>query len=133
MKNPGGRPIKYTEEYVENELNDILYKIQTDKNIYLLGQVLEYKEYSPQRISEWAKKYTMFSETIKKIKSILEERINRGGLEGKLNPTMAIFNLKNNYGWKDRQEVEVDNVDPIKEKLSQLPIEELLSILKEDE
>ena len=29
-----------------------------------------------------------------------------GGLKNKLNVAMAIFNLKNNYGWKDKQEVE---------------------------
>lgn len=30
-------------------------------------------------------------------------------MSGRVNPTMAIFSLKNNYGWVDKQEVETNN------------------------
>jgi len=49
-----------------------------------------------------------FSNTIKKAKEIVENDINIKGLQGDYNPTMAIFNLKNNFDWEDRQKQEIE-------------------------
>lgn len=49
-----------------------------------------------------------FLDTIKRAKTICEFDIERGLLSGKYNPTGAIFNLKNNYGWVDKQEIAAD-------------------------
>lgn len=45
-----------------------------------------------------------FSFTIKKIKSKIEEHLEERLSEP--SPTGTIFNLKNNFGWKDKQEVD---------------------------
>ena len=47
-----------------------------------------------------------FIHTIKNAKDRVESKVEEGLLSGKYNATGAIFNLKNNYGWKDKQEVE---------------------------
>lgn len=46
-----------------------------------------------------------FLDTIKRARAKCEANVERGLLSGKYNPTGAIFNLKNNYGWKDKQEI----------------------------
>ena len=55
----------------------------------------------------------VFSSTVKKAKKRCENWVEEKSLTGEINPTAAIFNLKNNYGWKDKSEVET--VDKTKE------------------
>lgn len=101
------KPVKYTPEFVLSECTAMLQEIRDDKEIVLLGQLFGTRDYSGQRFSEWDHAFAdneMISETIKKIRELLEDRINLGGLKGSLNPTMTIFNLKNNYGWKDTKD-----------------------------
>lgn len=38
-----------------------------------------------------------------------ENYLESGTLTGMANPTMAIFSLKNNFKWVDKQEVETNN------------------------
>jgi hypothetical protein len=105
------KPVLYTEEFVSNELLEILKEVLENKDLIVLGEVFEKKPYSSQRFSEWSEKFKEndeISESIKKIKDVFENRVNVGGLRGKLNPAMSIFNLKNNYGWKDKTEQDVD-------------------------
>lgn len=47
-----------------------------------------------------------FFHTIKRAKSRVEEDIELWALTNSLNPTSAIFNLKNNFDWKDKTEVD---------------------------
>lgn len=47
-----------------------------------------------------------FSDTIKRAKSRIENWIEKKAMTNAINPTVAIFNLKNNFGWVDRREVE---------------------------
>jgi hypothetical protein len=103
------RPIIYTEEFVREEVIKILEEVRENKELTVIGEIFENKAYSSQRFSEWAEKFKNndeISESIKKIKNVFENRVNIGGLKGKLNPTMSIFNLKNNYGWRDKTEVD---------------------------
>lgn len=46
------------------------------------------------------------SNAIKRAKNRCEEYLERSMLSNKVNATAAIFNAKNNYGWKDKTEVE---------------------------
>ena len=50
----------------------------------------------------------MFSTLLKKKKKKKEANLEKGALTGKLNPSMAIFSLKQ-LGWKDRKEEEAQN------------------------
>ena len=49
-----------------------------------------------------------FFPTIKKAKQKVERQLEENALMGKANSTFTIFNLKNNYGWKDNIEVEAN-------------------------
>lgn len=64
----------------------------------------------------------LFATLIKKAKQKVERQLEENALMGKGNATFTIFNLKNNYGWQDRTEVEVKR-DPIEDLT---PLAELL-------
>lgn len=49
----------------------------------------------------------LFSTQIKEAKDRVQAQLEENALSGKGNATFTIFNLKNNYGWKDN--IEVDN------------------------
>lgn len=46
-----------------------------------------------------------YAPLIKKAKRRVERQLEENGLMGKSNPTFTIFNLKNNFGWRDSVEV----------------------------
>lgn len=47
-----------------------------------------------------------FFALIKGAKDRVQAQLEENALNGKGNATFTIFNLKNNYGWKDKQEIE---------------------------
>lgn len=63
-----------------------------------------------------------FFPLIKKAKQKIEQQLEENALMGKANATFTIFNLKNNYGWQDKTEVQV-NKNPIEDLT---PLAELL-------
>lgn len=65
-----------------------------------------------------------FFPTIKKARERVEQQLEENALMGKANSTFTIFNLKNNYGWRDTVEVKNDN------EISKL--DELLKAVKDD-
>ena len=52
----------------------------------------------------------VFRPIIKQAKKRVENWVEKKSLTGDLNPTVSIFNLKNNFGWKDKTEVETTDV-----------------------
>ena len=62
-----------------------------------------------------------FFPTIKKAKEKVEQQLEENALSGKANATFTIFNLKNNYGWKDQVEVknehEITKVDELLQEI----------------
>lgn len=63
-----------------------------------------------------------FFPLIKKAKQKVEQQLEENALMGKANAIFTIFNLKNNYGWQDKTEVQV-NKNPIEDLT---PLAELL-------
>ena len=55
-----------------------------------------------------------FSVTIKKAQTLAERALVTGSLMGKYNPSVSIFLLKNNHGYKDKQEQEISGGVEIK-------------------
>jgi hypothetical protein len=124
-KHPGGRPLKFasTEElqnkinaYFESCYQDVEVKKGKGKN-----QTTEviHKRVKPFTVSGLAafldcdrktinnyEDMDEFFPTIKKAKQIIEADVEEGSLTGAYNATAAIFNLKNNFGWHDKQEID---------------------------
>ena len=49
-----------------------------------------------------------FSSTIKNAKMKIENNLEENIMAGKSNPIFGIFSLKNNFGWKDKSEVDIN-------------------------
>lgn len=99
-----GQPDKWTAEKVTEVVQQIDKMVKNKPEIIFIGEVFENLPYYRQLWSEWAcnfKDNEFISDTIKKVDSILEGRVASGAMRNKLNASMSIFNLKNNYGWKD--------------------------------
>ena len=104
------KPKTYTKEFVKDQVEKILGLVLADKDVVYIGEVFEELPYPRQTFSEWRKDFedcSEISDTIDKIKEILETRVNVGGLKRKLDSSMTKFNLINNYKWKDKSETDV--------------------------
>jgi hypothetical protein len=107
-KNPGGRPLIWTEEKVLQLGEELIEWLKaSDENIWFERFLYEVKDLYPQFISEMKQKYPKFSELIKRAKKIQENKIVDGTFKHNINATMAIFVLKNHYQYTDKQQTEL--------------------------
>lgn len=62
-----------------------------------------------------------FYNTIKKAKRKVERQFEKRSLKGEYNPTIAIFLMKNNFGYQDKVDLSVEHVeeDPISKALKE--------------
>lgn len=110
----GGRPIEYTEAFLEKEAEALLIWFENPSNFYYKKFALE-RGYSPQRLSEFAKCNQRFSEALEKAKAWQELRLVEGGLQGGYNATITKFVLTNCHNWAERtqQTLSGDAVNPL--------------------
>lgn len=107
-KNPGGRPVIWTEEKVLQLGEELIEWLkEDDDHVWFERFLYEKKDLYPQFISEMRDKYPKFSELLKKAKKIQENKLVDGTLKHSLNPTMAIFVLKNHYQYTDKSQTEI--------------------------
>lgn len=92
---------KYFTECDENEIPYTITGLAIALDFDSRQSLLNYCNYEDEEDKS-------FLDTIKRAKTKCEFDIERGLLSGKYNPTGAIFNLKNNYDWKDKQEISAD-------------------------
>lgn len=99
---------KWTRELTLAKLSQL--KEQSKKNdVYYIGQGLANLSLYHQWYSMMAEKFAEDEEvydTIKEIDQAFEAKLVSSTLQGNLNPTMAIFTLKNKHLWKDKTEVD---------------------------
>lgn len=121
MAHAGGRPPLYTEVEELQKIIDEYFNTCDERIIQVfskkIGDVVEIKDPEPYTMSglayalemdrrtllEYGKK-DEFSLTIKKARDKVHLDVERRLMEG--NSTGAIFNLKNNFDWKDKTEVD---------------------------
>ena len=129
-KNKGGRPkgskgaSKYTPEFIEEERKALDKWAEAKKETlnfnFWLGDFVVERGYHRQRLSEFAEESKVFSDTLKKAKQIQENKIVKGALLNKFNPSMAIFALKNVADWRDKKEMEVEASEDLKKILENM-------------
>jgi hypothetical protein len=106
--NPG-RPKEWTDERIEEEARALVEWMNDDESRLWLKDFALERGYCPSYLNKLADQNEIFSEAIKTAKGIQESRTYQGAITGILNPTMAIFGLKNNHGWKDTHHTENKN------------------------
>jgi hypothetical protein len=110
-KNKGGRPPKYkTAATFTRKTNEYFEKggAKTKDGNFTLYTVQGYcvwLDITRQTLMRY-KDDERFSDTIKRALERIEQNNLEGTALGYLNPAIIIFNLKNNFGWKDTQSIE---------------------------
>jgi len=125
-KNKVGRPMQYTKESLKTKVDEYFnscYITEKDKEgietkinikpLTVLSMCL-YLDISRETLSRYMDNED-FSDTLKKAKMKIESYAEDYLFTSK-NPAGVIFNLKNNFNWKDKQEIETTNKTIIVEK-----------------
>lgn len=100
-----GRPVKYTDEFIEKEAIALIEYVVSTKIPYLKDFCF-IRGYPSQYITDVFTRVPKFSEALLLFKDKFESIIVRGSLEGRMNAFMAMNTLKNCSGWRDKQEHE---------------------------
>lgn len=109
----------------ENGLNylvEITHKVMTKQIPYTITGLALALDTSRETLLQYEGR-PEFVDTIKKAKDKCHNYVENSLLTS--NPTGAIFNLKNNYGWKDKTESEITNPDGSLNPYNALTAEEL--------
>ena len=117
-----GRKMKYEDIEQFNKLvNDYFNTCDKQNKPYTLSGLAYALDLDRKSLLNYSKNEKFFP-TIKKAKEKIEQQLEENALMGKANATFTIFNLKNNYGWQDKTEVDVRK-NPIEDLT---PLAELL-------
>ena len=121
-KNPGGAPKTYDANKIADDLAD--YIDSTDDPYIEEFSLLQ--PFNRDTLYTLAKESEKLSDNIKRCHEKQKMRTVRKAEVGEINPTFAIFKLKQKcYGWTDKQEIESVNVNV------DMTLEEAEQILKE--
>lgn len=145
-----GRPTLYTEEITEklNEYFSGPFSIERTRQVITKqGDVIEVNETVPAEyktkakfaldnnldrdtLQEWAKIHPTFSVAYKKATLWQEHYLVNNGLSGSVEQPMAIFVLKNNVGYKDKQEIEANVKSENKHEISTVDVKDRVNLIK---
>lgn len=116
--------LKYkTQEQLQVGIDKYFQKCDEDKRPYTMSGLALSLGIDRVTLINYGKSDLFFT-LIKEAKDRVQAQLEENALMGKGNATFTIFNLKNNYGWKDQVEVKNDN------ELTKLDI--LLEAMKND-
>lgn len=102
-KHAGGRPPKYkTKEEIQVLIDNYFKQCDLNNEPYTVTGLALSLDMSRQDLINYSKK-DEFVDTIKKAKMRVENYLEKRLIKDS-SCTGIIFNLKNNYGWRDKQE-----------------------------
>lgn len=128
-KHQGGRPPKYkTKEEIQEKIDKYFMDCDRKNEPYTVTGLCLALDICRDTLSEYMKK-DEFSDTIKKAKLKVENYLEKRLINDN-STTGIIFNLKNNFGWKDKQEVE--HSGEVNNPFKNLSTEELRQLIKDD-
>lgn len=104
-KHPGGRPRAYTSpEEMQQDIDLYFFTCEKEKRPKTMSGLANALRMDRKSLLNY-KNRDRFFHTVKKAREIVQQYVEEYLFQGK-NTAGAIFNLKNNFGWKDKQEVE---------------------------
>ena len=102
-KNPGGRP----KVYDPNDIAELMEQYYNESDDPYVEEFQIQQGLTSELIYRLAKEDEKISKTIKAIHEKQKMRTVRKAEVGEINPTFAIFKLKQKcYGWTDKQEID---------------------------
>ena len=115
-----GRPKAFKNvEEVEKKINAYFNYCEEKEKPYTMSGLAYYLEVSRQTLVNYSYKDEYF-DTIKKARDRVQMQLEENALSNKANPTFTIFNLKNNFDWKDKMEVEKTDMTKVDELLKEI-------------
>lgn len=115
-----GRPRAFKSvEEVEEKIEAYFNYCEEKEKPYTMSGLAYYLEVSRQTLVNYSNKDEYF-DTIKKARDKVQMQLEENALSNKANPTFTIFNLKNNFDWKDKMEVEKTDMTKVDELLKEI-------------
>ena len=115
-----GRPRAFKSvEEVEEKINAYFNYCEEKEKPYTMSGLAYYLEVSRQTLVNYSYKDEYF-DTIKKARDRVQMQLEENALSNKANPTFTIFNLKNNFDWKDKIEHSSSEVENINKNISNI-------------
>lgn len=99
---------------LEKDIEEYFVLMDTEGRPYTISGLACHLDTSRETLMEYQEKEE-YVDTIKRAKEKCLRWVEENHLMGKVNPTAGIFNLKNNYGWRDQQHTDITSNN---EKLS---------------
>ena len=122
-----GRPRAFKSvEEVEEKINAYFNYCEEKEKPYTMSGLAYYLEVSRQTLVNYSYKDEYF-DTIKKARDRIQMQLEENALSNNANPTFTIFNLKNNFGWKEQSEIK----QSISNNYKELSVEELKKLAGE--
>jgi len=110
-------------EEMEKDIEDYFANCDEKRKPYTISGLAYALDMDRRTLLNYSKDEKFFP-TIKKAKLKIEQQLEENALIGEANATFTIFNLKNNYGWKDS--VEKNNNEEL------VKVQELLEKMTEE-
>ena len=124
-----GRPKKYTEaEIMKQKIDKYFKECEKNNEPYTITGLCIALDICRDTLSEYLKSKE-FSDTIKKAKLKVENYLEKKLITDS-STTGIIFNLKNNFNWSDKQQIE--HSGNINNPFSGLSTEELRQLINDD-
>lgn len=112
-----GRPRAFNSvEELESKINDYFEYCNKEKKPYTMSGLAYYLDVDRKTIVNYTKDEEYFP-TIKKARDRVQMQLEENALMNISNSTFTIFNLKNNFDWKDKIETNTENFEQINESL----------------
>lgn len=109
--NKGGRPLLFKNVKELEEKIDSYFKDEDNKP-YTITDLAVWLDCDRKTLTNYGERDEFFP-TIKRAKTKIEAGIEKGALLGLYNPTFSIFNMKNNFGWQDKQEIDTSSTNRV--------------------
>jgi len=119
VKHPGGRPLKFPDPVAfDKMIEDFFSECEIKGNKPTIERLAVYMGANRETITMYEDR-PEFSDSVKRAKDRCLAWLIDNGLDAR-NPAMQIFLAKNNYGYKDKQEVETTvNITSFADRLAQ--------------
>jgi len=112
-----GRPRAFNSvEELESKIKDYFEYCNKENKPYTMSGLAYYLDVDRKTIVNYTKDEEYFP-TIKKARDRVQMQLEENALMNISNSTFTIFNLKNNFDWKDRIETNTENFEQINKSL----------------
>ena len=112
-----GRPKIFNDvKEVEEKINAYFNYCEEKEKPYTMSGLAYYLGISRQTLVNYSNQ-DQFFDTIKKARDRVQMQLEENALSNKANPTFTIFNLKNNFDWKDKIEQTNDSLSEINKNI----------------